>query len=78
MVGYGIDEEKNEIYASVDGIDLMIREQTPFDGKWWSPKYYCAALRYEMDISVMLGEVVWMFGPSPSGKYSDQRIYKRK
>ena len=66
------------VRASVNGIDFLIREQTPFDAKWWSHKYHRAALRYEIGISVNSGEVRWMFGPFPAGKYSDRRIYNLK
>ena len=76
--GYEIDEGNSVIRASADGIDFLIREQTPFDGKWWSHKYHRAALRYEIGISVTSGEIVWMFGPFPAGKYSYQRKYNMK
>ena len=76
--GYELDDGNGLLHASVDGVDFLIREQTPFDAKWWSHKYGHAALRYEIGISVSSGEIVWIFGPFPAGKYNDQRIYNLK
>ena len=66
---------------SIDGVDFQVQEVGPFQKgfseKWSSTKFgKRAALRYEIGISIMKGELVWTNGPFPAGKWTDYKIFK--
>ena len=73
-----LDDGYSVLCASVDGMDVRIREPQNFDRKWYSHKFRAAALRYEKGISATSGEVVWVFGPFSSRQYNDRAIFNRK
>ena len=63
---------------SVDDTDIRISEPKPFHPGFYSHKFEDAGLRYELDVSVYNGSIVWLHGPFPAGKYSDQAIFNLK
>jgi hypothetical protein len=55
------------MYASVDGVDMRIREPSPFNRRWYSHKFHGPGLRYEVGVSIISGKIVWVSGPFPAG-----------
>ena len=58
---------KSKTYISVDGTDCPIQEPHPHDPSFFSFKIKAAALRYEVDVAVHTGFIVWVSGPYPAG-----------
>lgn len=65
-----------KIRVSLDGVDCRIREPQPFNKKWFSHKFKAAGIRYEIGISVVGGELVWIHGGFPCGEWPDLKIAK--
>lgn len=63
---------------SVDGTDFKIYEPTPFDPKWYSHKFKGPGLRYEVGLNIQTGDLVWLNGPFPCGRYPDGVIATRE
>ena len=57
--------------VSVDGTDFMINEPSPFDPKWFSIKFKGPGVKYEIGLCIQTGEIVWVNGPFPCGRYPD-------
>ena len=57
----------------------MIAEPYPYEKewseRWYSPKFKGAGLRYEIGISILGGDIVWVNGPFPCGQYNDLTIF---
>jgi len=71
------DDVGNIIKLSVDGTDCRINEpRNPFSTKWFSHKFKGAGLRYEIALNIRTGEICWINGPFPAGKYQDPTIFK--
>lgn len=64
--------------VTVDGTDLRIRQQYPFDRKWYSHKFHGPGLRYEVAICIQSGDIVWINGPYPCGHWPDLRIFRHR
>lgn len=47
------------------------------DKKYYSHKFKHAALRYEVAICIQTGDIVWINGPFPAGKWPDINIFRR-
>ncbi len=60
----------------VHGTDCKIYEPVSFDPKWFSHKFKGPGLRYEVAISIQGGDIVWVHGPFPCGKYPDLKIFQ--
>ena len=64
---------------TVDCTDCRISEPYPYErvwsNRWFSPKFKGAGLRYEIAVSIMRGEIVWVNGPFPCGQYPDIKIF---
>ena len=63
-------------WISVDGTDFRINEPTPFSSGWYSHKYKAAGVRYEIGICIGSGDIVWVNGPFPCGKWPDLKIFR--
>ena len=65
---------------SVDGADFMIQEPWPCNrgasSKWYSGKFDGPGLRYEVGVSILSGDIVWVNGPYLPGKCNDHTIFK--
>ena len=63
----------------MDCTDCRIVEPYPYERKWsdrwFSPKFKGAGLRYEVCISIIGGDIVWVNGPFPCGQYPDIKIF---
>jgi hypothetical protein len=60
--------------VTADGTDFPILEQFPFDVKWFSHKFNGPGVRYEVAISIQMGDIVWVHGPFPCGKWPDLQV----
>jgi len=58
---------------SVDGTDFLI----PQKGATFASHKYAgkSALRYELGVDILAGNLVWIQGPYPAGKYNDITIF---
>lgn len=65
-------------YCSVDGTDCRILEPQPFSTMWYSHKFSGPGLRYEIGLSHNSGNIVWVYGPFPCGKWPDIKIFNSK
>ena len=61
---------------SVDGTDCRIYEPSPFSPVWYSHKFKGPALRYEVGVGILNGDIVWVHGPFPCGSYTDLNIFR--
>lgn len=70
--------------VSVDGTDFQI-DQPTFKkeglkrGKtkaWYSHKIITSAVRYEVAVSIIKGDIVWINGPYPPGDWNDVDIFR--
>ena len=64
---------------SVDCTDCKIVEPYPYEKewskRWFSPKFHGPGLRYEIGVSILRGDIVWVNGPFPCGQYNDLKIF---
>lgn len=66
-------DQNNDCLTSVDGTDCKI----PTMGRrFWSHKFKGSALRYEVAVSLLGGDIVWLNGPYPAGAYPDINIFR--
>ena len=70
----------NDCLMTVDGTDFRIPQQgdaimgNPFGSHKYAGK---SALRYELGVSIIGGDLVWIQGPYPAGKYTDIVIFNK-
>ncbi len=60
---------------SVDGTDFSMYEPAPFNSKWYSHKLHGPGLKYDVEISIESGHIVWIHGPWPCGEFSDLKNF---
>ena len=46
--------------------------------KWYSHKYEGPGVRYETAVNIQSGDIVWINGPFPAGKWPDAKIFKHR
>jgi hypothetical protein len=69
----------NDCLLSIDRTDCRIPQQgpavkgNPFSSHKFNGK---CALRYELGVDIVEGNLVWIEGPYPAGKYSDITIFR--
>jgi len=62
---------------SVDGTHCPIEEPRPFSTKWSSFKLGGKpGVNYEIGLSIMESKLVWVYGPTPPGKYNDLEVFR--
>jgi hypothetical protein len=54
----------------------MIPQLTPFWTGWYSHKFKGPGLRYEVCLCILSGDIVWVHGPFPCGKWPDITIFR--
>ena len=70
----------NDCTMSIDGTDFRIPQQgkackgNPFASHKYAGK---SALRYELGIDILEGNLVWIQGPYPAGKFNDIAIFNK-
>jgi hypothetical protein len=63
---------------SIDGTDCRIPQQGPAQkGSPFSSHKFAGkcALWYELGVDILQGNLVWIEGPYPAGKYTDIHIF---
>ena len=70
------DYREHYAYVTIDGVDCLIQEPTPFSRGWYSHKFKHAGVRYILAVSLFSGEIMYLEGPFPCGHWSDVRIYR--
>ena len=66
----------NECLVSVDGTDFQIYQWKPFWKGWFSHKFKGPGVRYEVGLCIQTGEIVWIHGPFPCGKWPDLKNFR--
>ncbi len=65
---------------SIDGTDFRITQQGPAvrGNAFGSHKYAGkSALRYELGLDILAGNLVWVGGPYPAGAWPDIKIFNK-
>ena len=66
-------DKGNDCLVSVDGTDFQVPQR---DKEFYSFKFRKSALRYEVALCILTGDIVWINGPFPAGKYNDIEIFR--
>jgi hypothetical protein len=65
--------------VSVDGSDFQITQPFPhkrrFSPQWFSNMFKRLGLRYEIAVSILNGDIVWINGPFVCGLFNDLAIF---
>lgn len=65
-------------FLSVDGTHCPIEEPRPFSTKWSSFKLGGKpGLNYEIGLSIHSSKLLWVYGPTPPGKYNDLEVFRQ-
>jgi hypothetical protein len=70
----------NDCLITVDGTDFQIPQKgLPKKGNVFASHKFAGklALRYELGVSILGGDLVWIQGPYPAGKYTDIEIFNK-
>jgi hypothetical protein len=65
---------------TVDGTDFRVPQKgTATKGNAFASHKYAgkSALRYELGMSILGDDLVWIQGPYPAGKYNDIKIFNK-
>ena len=65
----------NDCLLTVDGVDCMTLEPQPFNRLNFSHKFNGPAVRYEVAISILGGDICWVNGPFRPGANPDAVIF---
>lgn len=65
-------------FVSLDATDCPIQEPSPFSTKWYSHKLEGAGLKYEVGLCIRTGEIVWVYGGVPCGKFPDLKLARER
>jgi len=63
---------------SIDGTDFQIPQTGDAKMENWSASHKCSfksSLRYEIGVSFIGGDLVWIQGPYPAGRFNDIAIF---
>jgi len=63
--------------VTVDGTDCEITKQGECDEAFYSFKIRTSALRYEVCVCILTGDIVWINGPFPAGDWNDLTIFRQ-
>ena len=66
-------DKKNNCLLTVDGTDYDIAELVR---TFYSHKIQHSALRYEVALSILTGDICWISGPYESGSWPDIKIFR--
>ena len=70
----------NNCAMTVDGTDFRIHQKgAATKGNAFASHKYAgkSALRYELGVDILAGNLVWIQGPYPAGKYTDIKIFNK-
>ena len=66
-------DKGNDCLMSVDGTDFRVKVK----GKeWYSYKFKKGAVRYEVALCILTGDIVWINGPYEPGIWNDIEIFR--
>ena len=68
---------KQDCLLSNDGVDFQVPEPQPFSKDNFSHKFNGPGIRYEVALSIKSGDICWINGPFPPGKYNDLQIFRQ-
>ena len=70
----------HDCLITVNGTDFQIPQKgLPKKGNAFASHKFAgkSALRYELGVSILGGDLVWIQGPYPAGKYTDRKIFNK-
>jgi hypothetical protein len=70
----------NNCLMTVDGTDFRVPQKgTATKGNTFASYKYAgkSGLRYKLGVSILGGDLVWIQGPYPAGKYNDIKIFNK-
>ncbi len=70
----------NDCLMSIDGTDFRIpRTGEAKTGNWFASHKYSfkSALHYEIGVSIIGGDLVWIQGPYPAGRFNEIAIFNK-
>jgi hypothetical protein len=70
----------NDCQITVDGTDFQIPQKgLPKKGNAFASHKFAgkSALRYELGVSILGGDLVWIQGPHRTGKYTDIKFFNK-
>ena len=73
-----VDDALNDCLMSIDGTDFRVQQKGVHEkgNAWGSHKYAGkSAVRYELGIDILKGNLVWVEGPYPAGAWPDIKIF---
>jgi hypothetical protein len=76
----GVHDVLSDCTMTVDGTDFRIPQKGAVTkgNAFGSHKYAGkSALRYELGVDILTGNLVWIQGPYPAGKYTDIKIFNK-
>jgi hypothetical protein len=76
----GTHDVLNDCMMTVDGTDFRIPQKgAAMKGNAFASHKYAgkSALRYELGVDILAGNLVWIQGPYPAGKYTDIEIFNK-
>jgi hypothetical protein len=76
----GAHDVLNDCTMTVDGTDFRIPQKgAATKGNAFASHKYAgkSALRYELEVDILTGNLVWIQGPYPAGKYIDIKIFNK-
>ena len=76
----GVHDVLNNCTMTVDGTDFRIPQKgAATKGNAFASHKYAgkSALRYELGVDIITGNLVWIQGPYPAGKYTDVKIFNK-
>lgn len=69
-------EKGRNFLVSVDGMDFMIFQTSPFCSGWYSHKFRGPGLIYEVGLGIQCGDIVWVRGTYACRKWTDMNIFR--
>jgi hypothetical protein len=73
--GRRVDDIQNDAMSSVDGTDCKVPNYKPFWKGFFSHKI-TSGVRWEVALCLRTGEIVWIHGPFPCGRWPDIEIFR--
>ena len=70
------NDRLNDALVSIDGTDMHMQQLRPFWKGWYSFKFHGPGMRWEVAICILTGEIVWIHGPFPCGRWPDIEIFR--
>ncbi len=76
----GVHDMLNDCTMTVEGTDFLINQKgvVTKGNAFVSHKYAGkSALHYELGINILAGNLVWIQGPYPAGKYTNIKFFNK-